>query len=433
MNWFTRIKKAEIIIVGAGASGLMAARELSKLGKSVLVLEARDRIGGRIFQLPDAQFGYPAQVGAEFVHGNAQLTKSLIQEAGLTFVPEPEGGEIWSARGGELTYHKSFVEKNEYLKEKLNSITEDVSITQFINTHLNTPEHASLRNSIIKAVEGYDAADPNKISTLTLRDEWLGDSDFEDGKIQEGYGALIEFLKKECEKNGVNILLNTPVSSVRYKPEKVEVASVDGSMFESKKAIVTVPLPVLKNIVFEPPVLEKIEATSRIGFGCVVKAVIKFKSKWWAHATKNDLSKMFFLLCNEPFLTWWTRYPESNSSVVAWMSGPAAEKHKELSDDELLDLALVSISRALGVEKTLIEKEVENYAIKNWSIDPYTLGAYSYTTIETGDAYEVLAKPIDNTIFFAGETMFKGDATATVEGALGSGKDVAEQIVSSAE
>src|SRR5215467_13901684 len=88
------------VIVGAGAAGLTAARELARVGKKVTILEARDRCGGRIYALPVEHFGYPAEGGAEFVHGDAPLTSALIREAGLSF--SPVAGTRWSARSGTL-------------------------------------------------------------------------------------------------------------------------------------------------------------------------------------------------------------------------------------------------------------------------------------------------------------------------------------------
>src|SRR5438552_4061755 len=82
--------QVDVIVVGAGASGLSAARELSARGKKVIVLEARERIGGRIYPLSESEFGYPAQGGAEFLHGETPLTRALIKEAGLTLI-EPKG------------------------------------------------------------------------------------------------------------------------------------------------------------------------------------------------------------------------------------------------------------------------------------------------------------------------------------------------------
>src|SRR5213595_1806656 len=89
------------IVVGAGAAGLMTARELARAGKRVTILEARDRCGGRIYPLSAEEFGYPAEGGAEFVHGGAPLTRALMREAQISLLPR--GGTRWSARTGKLS------------------------------------------------------------------------------------------------------------------------------------------------------------------------------------------------------------------------------------------------------------------------------------------------------------------------------------------
>src|SRR5437879_3480440 len=91
---------ADFLVVGAGAAGLMTARQLSRAGNRVTILEARDRCGGRIYPLPAEEFGYPAEGGAEFVHGAAPMTRAVMREARLSL--SPHRGTRWSTRTGAL-------------------------------------------------------------------------------------------------------------------------------------------------------------------------------------------------------------------------------------------------------------------------------------------------------------------------------------------
>ncbi len=421
----------EILVIGAGSSGLMAARELAKAGKKVTILESRDRIGGRIWSLSEVDFGYPAQGGGEFVHGEAPVTKALIQEAGLTFVSESEDGEVWTTRDGPLSLHKSFTEGSEALEEKLEKLDGDISVADFLHTYFDTEQYTNLRNSILKMVEGYDAADPHRVSALTLKSSWFGKVYHADGWIKEGYGGLLNFLKKECEDNGVEIIFNTAVISIEYNAGKVTVKTPNGKPYHANKAIITVPLPVLKTIKFVPDISEKISLVSKIGFGSAIKLLIKFKSQWWKHSTDKDLSKLSFALCNDDFTAWWTQYPIETNVIVGWMAGPNAEKNKDLSEDHLFDLGILALANIFSLDKDFLRNEVEMRTVINWSSDPYALGAYSYTAMDTADARERLAEPVGNTIFFAGEALCTDEETATVEGALRSGLDAAKRVLNS--
>src|SRR3981189_2260916 len=157
-----------IVVIGAGAAGLMAARELRLAGKKVTILEARDRCGGRIHPLPGAEFGYPAEGGAEFVHGEAPVTHGLLCEAGLSLLPIQ--GTQWTVEDGKFSRQDSQDPHEAELHKALQELKDDLTVAEFLRRHFAGPEYGRLRHSIERMVEGYDAADPERASTLALRE-----------------------------------------------------------------------------------------------------------------------------------------------------------------------------------------------------------------------------------------------------------------------
>ena len=138
----------------------MAARELARAGKQVTILEARDRCGGRIDPLPAAEFGYPAEGGAEFVHGEAPVTRGLLREAGLSL--RPIEGTRWTVDGTKLSREQGDDPHEAELHAALQDLKDDLTVAEFLRRHFAGPEYARLRHSIERMVEGYDAADPER-------------------------------------------------------------------------------------------------------------------------------------------------------------------------------------------------------------------------------------------------------------------------------
>src|SRR5947207_10132737 len=244
------------VVVGAGAAGLMAARELARAGKRATILEARGRCGGRIYPLPADEFGYPAEGGAEFVHGAATVTRSVMREAGLSLLPR--AGTRWSVRTGALSPADYSLPHEDRFYQALREVKADLPIAEFLETHFADRRYDELRRSITRTVEGYDAADPRRASTLALRDEWMARDEGPHGRIAKGYGALIEYLSSECRRHGAARHLRAAVTAIDEARGRVAVRCCHGARFEADAAILTVPLPLLSEIALPPAARERV-------------------------------------------------------------------------------------------------------------------------------------------------------------------------------
>ncbi len=190
----------DILIIGAGAAGLMAAYTLSKAGKKVIVLEARDRIGGRIHTLNDELFFKHVELGAEFVHGNLPVTMQLLHGAGIEYISTQ--GEMWQYRDGKLTKNSWNMPGWNSMMQKLNKLKQDITIGEFLDQNFGEAQYTALRESVTRFISGYDTADPYKASAVALREEWQREDDDAQYRLVGGYGKLTEYLATECRLNG---------------------------------------------------------------------------------------------------------------------------------------------------------------------------------------------------------------------------------------
>ena len=407
----------------------MAARELARAGKTVTILEARDRCGGRIETLPAAEFGYAAEGGAEFVHGAASHTRAVMREAGLSLTAS--SGTVWHAADGVLSVDERSMPHAEEFRRALSALKNDLSVAEFLARHFADPHYAELRHSVTRMVEGYDAADPSRASTFALRDECMGRGLGQQGRIAEGYGALVGFLLTECRRHGAAVHFGAAVTAIDADRQKVTVRCRDGRCFVADGTLLSVPLPLLRSIALpEPARAMAAAAVADIGFGNVVKILLRFSRNWWAAHAGRKLADMSFLFSSAAVPTWWTQHPNQHPVLTGWLAGPRADAVAMLSSNEVIERALGSLAQNFAVSRDrLTDLLVASRAI-NWGADPFAGGAYSYATPSTQQLLTRLDRA-DGKVWFSGEAFYGGPEMGTVEAALASGWQATRNILSS--
>jgi monoamine oxidase len=424
--------KFDVLVIGAGAAGLMAAWELAQVNKRVALLEARDRVGGRIHTIEDSGFSIPIEVGAEFIHGKLKLTQWLLDKGKI---PSYEvGGEIWRKEDHGLEREKDFIDDYRHLHKKFKLLDRDMPVAEFLNTHFKEPEYEELRTSLKTYVEGYYAADTTRASTYALRDE-LKEADAEQYRVEGGYGKLIQFLVGELGKMECLIICSSPVLTISWQKNHVEVQTTKGT-YHGTKLLLSVPIGVLQagRPSFSPALPHKLEAARALGFGPVIKIVLQFNRTFWKekeNTGNKDLGKAGFIFSEEEVPTWWTQYPKEAPILVGWLGGPNAERLKNFSEEDLLQKALDSLSHIFTLESQALKKDLVQVVIGNWATDPYCCGGYSYDVVDGNKQKQILKEPVEGTIFFAGEGLYEGLEIGTVEAALVNGREVAHQLIAS--
>jgi monoamine oxidase len=423
-------------VIGAGAAGLAAARELGRRSVRTIVLEARERIGGRVLTLPTARAIVPAELGAEFIHGPAAETKALLREIGTAAIET--GGEGWVRDGnGVLQAEERDFGSSAGIFDRVRSFPHDESVAAFLARFAGDPAMRRTVADALSFAEGFDAVDPEIASARGIADEWGSGVDATSARPLGGYPQVFEQLRAACVAAGVRIELSTAVRRVSWTPGAVIVESQNAGetcSMRARAAIVTLPSGVLQHrgdasaVTFEPDLPPaKRDALRHVPMGDVVKVVLEFRTAFWEHVQEGRYRDASFFRCRSgAFPAYWLQFPVHSEIVCAWAGGPRATAMRELSEAERIERALHGFGALLG-EPSLARAEFVRGLTHDWIADPFARGAYTYVAVGGGDARLVLAAPVDGTLFFAGEAMSNDGQGGTVNGALETGERAARE------
>jgi monoamine oxidase len=441
----------DLIILGAGAAGLAAAADLVSAGLKIVIVEARDRIGGRMFTTQDPATKAPIELGAEFIHGRPPEIWTLLRENHIS-ADELEG-DTWCVRDGQLRNCDFFTEVDQVL-ERMSDRGPDESFLEFVQrTYSHAEQNAKQSEAIEWArryVTGFHAADPALISVHSLVKGTRADEEIEGDRafrISKGYEALIDLYRRPLTGTGVALFLSHVAEKVIWKRSHVEVSATSNGRsqtFTSSRLLITLPLAVLQaspqqdgSLRFIPQLpSQKQGALEKLVMGKVIRVTHCFRERFWeklrppGSRESKTLADLSFLLSQEDwFPTWWTTLPAQLPIITGWAPFQCAERLSGQSNEFVIERSLLTLGKLLGVPRHELENLLQSTYWHDWQNDPLSRGAYSYVRVGGEGAQQCLAMPVDNTLFFAGEATDISGHHGTVHGAIASGKRAAQQIL----
>ena len=426
----------DVAVIGAGAAGLCAAADLCRSGCSVVLLEARERIGGRIYTHRSAALPYPIELGAEFIHGEAPVTTTLLRAAGVLAVDAT--GTRLSRHGSDVSSGDHDFHDMERLLLRASSLQKDESVARFLG-HCQgefAPETVEMARMM---VEGFDAADPETASVKAIAEEWSGSGLEGQARPLGGYSVLLSHLSRELDPSKTRLMLGTAVETVQWGSSTVRLQARNAggvTSLNARRAIVTLPVSLLKEeatertaLRFEPPLRAKEAALRGLSTGPVIKVVLQFRRAFWEELHQRRFRDAGFMhISGATFPTLWTSLSLRLPYLTAWTAGPGASNLARKDEDDVIEQALSSTARMLGVGPQTVRDELIAAHRHDWVNDPWSRGAYCYLNVNGQGAPAQLAQPLQDRLYFAGDATHS-EQTGTVEAALASGRDAARAIL----
>ena len=442
------ISDPAVIVIGAGMAGLAAACQLGRAGLPVHIIEARDRIGGRVLThvLPGGHGA--SELGAEFIHGKPPEIWEPLRKAGA-HISEVQG-DAWCVEDRHLT-PCGFWENVDEILGKMDDSKPDESFAAFLDRCCPSPKTQAKRRARQHAqeyVSGFNAADPALVGVHWLVEEMRAEEKIQGDRAfrsHHGYKDLLDVLKRELDEYKVRIQMQAVAQEVRWSSGRATVRirqSDEVKTIDAQRVLITLPLSLLKApvgqsgaIQFTPELpREKKQALDKLEMGKVIRVTLRFRERFWdviKPVAGRSLANMSFLFTEDDwFPTWWTANPEKTPMITGWAPFRSAERLSGKNRSFVVERALETLRVKLGVAPHDLQSILDDEHYHDWQTDPFSLGAYSYGKVGANAALQELATPTENTLYFAGEATDTTGHNGTVHGAIASGHRAAMQILS---
>ncbi|ESA32063.1 amine oxidase [Leptolyngbya sp. Heron Island J] len=423
----------DTIVIGAGAAGLAAARTLQDANHSVLLLEARDRIGGRVNTNYDFA-AHPVESGAEYLPGENIITWDWVRRYRLATLPvfaryrhqfmyvnqELLPFRRWSTIPGmEILELMDDSPIDELIAAWIDAGKPDISLAQFLSLH-KVELSADVRRIVDHFLSGSYAANLEQLGVYGLVElTYAGDGD-RYFRISKGYSHLLEQFA-----DGLHIRYATPVTRIQWSSSGIQIHTETDTIYTAQQIVITLPLALLQEnaVEFAPKLPEdKLNAIQGLGTGHITKLMLKFDQPFWSKDLESCLTTLDTQLWWRPG---WKRHNET-PVLTAFTGATGADQLGSLGREGAIQAGLQDLEQMF--EMPLADRLIDALFV-DWQADPYARMAYSYVPVNGVGLRSQLAQPVDQVLFFAGEATHPTRA-ATVHGALESGMRAAHEILS---
>ena len=438
----------EVVVIGAGVAGLACTQALCEAGLRVTILEARSRVGGRIWTVHPSLTNAPVELGAEFIHGLPREVWQIVERADLqTHELTPNRWRLEQARLAPVSGSWDLIDS---IFRRIDESAPDQSFQEFLeHACSDLPRHTRIEAAAY--VESFHACNTSRISAHALA-RWHRS----DGEIQghrgfrfpKGYEGLVGALMGACKPDLLTVRLNTVVTEIAWNASTVEVTAQSPDQqqhasIRAEAAVITLPLGVLQAplgtdgaVCFRPELTEKADALKQLEMGTAIRLVLCLSHCFWKDPklVRSPMPDMSFLSCPEElFSTWWLSVSVGTAMLTGWSGGVRSEQLSGRGDAAIMECGLEVLHHVFGVPLETLRDLVQGSFVQDWQSDPYCRGAYSYALADSKEAARRIAAPVRNTLFFAGEATDFSGQNGTVHGAIASGQRAATELLSCRE